>query len=184
MARLISFLWKSIESGCDFFFPKICWHCKEVRDDICIFCPRCLVGLDVLSPMGRCRMCFQESVVYRCARCVHHPFPFYRFGAVFEANAMTKVLWAHVDQLSKTIAAFFVYQWGCMKWPFPHLVYAEKELRCVQKHVCRFLQISPCISWKMPYEGSRVLYLTHRYRKQELPKCLLNYRLFGLSYAL
>lgn len=165
-----------------FLFPKVCLYCREIHPDKGLLCERCLVGLDLLFPRGRCYTCFRESERRKCLACFKQPSPWYQAGALFSSYSSGTVLLQDPDRFGREIAAFFIIQYIRMRWPLPDAFYVEGDLKPISSYIRKFLPIKRA-SKRKEYGGKKILYFTKDAAECEIPEFLLGSRIYLLSYT-
>ena len=164
-----------------FLFPKTCFYCKELHAGKGLLCQICLVGLDLITPKGRCHTCFRQSPWRKCLICHKSPSPWYRSGSLFSGWTSGEVLLSDPDRFSKEIAAFFIIQYYQLYWPLVDALYIAPSLKPISRAFTKFLKI-PLTTNRGEYAGKKVLYLTKLHHEGAIPENLQGARIFYLSY--
>jgi hypothetical protein len=164
-----------------FLFPKTCFYCKQLHPGKGLLCEICLVGLDIITPKGRCQTCFRESVWRKCPLCNKSPSPWYRAGSIFSGWTSAEVLLSDPDRFSKEIAAFFIIQYSRLYWPSVDALQIDPTLEAIGCSFRKFLPI-PAVKKRVEYAGKKILYLTKHHADGKISKPLQGARVFYLSY--
>jgi competence protein ComFC len=108
------------------FFSLECLHCGKLVLERCSLCSSCKEQLVLLSPFGRCRICFSEECGKLCPS--HHSreegrLPL-RVGAAFENMGPPYTMACRLKQgqlyhLAKDLAAWMVVQMFQLNFPIP-----------------------------------------------------------------
>jgi predicted amidophosphoribosyltransferase len=107
-----------------FFFPSLCLSCEcRVEKRQHLFCIGCKPYFEMLSPIGRCKYCFNESASTLCQTC-RKERQFIPKAAVFMYAGGVKALIQAIKRekksyLQRTAADFLLAQWHILKWPVP-----------------------------------------------------------------
>ncbi len=164
-----------------FLFPKLCLYCAEIHPEKGHLCQKCLVGLDLIFPRGRCHTCFRESKMKKCFFCLKEPSPWYQAGALFESGSSGRVLLQDPDRYAKEIAAFYIIQFIRLRWPLPDAFYVDTILKPIASYIPKFLPMKK-VSKRTENAGKKILFFAENQESCQIPEFLLGSRIFLLSY--
>lgn len=165
-----------------FLFPKLCLYCREIHPGKFLLCERCVLGLDLIFPKGRCHTCFRQSNKGKCLACLKYPSPWYQAGGVFSTSSSGVVLLQDPDLYAKEIAAFFMIQFIRLRWPIPDAFYVDSFLKPVSVYIPKFLLMKK-VSMRKEYAGKKILFFSENQEGCKIPEFLLGSRIFLLSYT-
>jgi hypothetical protein len=128
-----------IKAALELLFPKGCLCCRERVRTKCLFCPECLLAIDLIDPKERCRVCFAERE--EGILCIHRKKDrrFVREGAIFQESFVTDSLLLDVPRHSKLFASYFTVQLYNLNWPLFSQIIAAKGWEKVARHLATFL---------------------------------------------
>ncbi len=119
-----------ISRALDLFYPQVCMHCREIKDDEGLFCAPCNVTLEMIDPAHRCHYCFSKGLTPTskiCKECRTQPIAFHRVGSVFNyegppATLIKKMKYGAKPYLAEGAGAFMAAQFDKLGWPTPDFV--------------------------------------------------------------
>ncbi len=129
-------------------YPQSCLSCQKVLDDNHLLCQGCLSSLQLLSPYGRCALCFFPLSRHRfvCDSCHKYPIRSMQLAAVFEWEKVPFMLslryrQTHNQRLLFAMAACTVMQLIRLNWPWPSVVVSPRKEALFAKTVAKIMQI-------------------------------------------
>lgn len=129
-----------------------------------LFCPTCGTSLELISPLGRCASCFEESPLDTCFPCLEKGEGFLRHRAYCIELEGPWELFLYEAPLS-TQAALLVYQYLQLEWPWPGVVFSSETL--FGREVAHFLGVP--FRKRAPFYGEHVLVVERQERLDEAP---------------